>query len=149
DHPLRDRDGAAPALPGRLATPEDATERIENAALAAGAGLLRGLLGGRGLRSALRQDLVGRFPVDRVVVVAPARACRDEALALLGRQRADAGRRWRDQRAFHHGGRALAFEHRHQRLADAELDDGLLGVEGGVLAEGAGRRAHGALVTRG
>ena len=46
-------------------------------------------------------------------------------------------------------GRALRVEQRHQRLADAQLGDGPLGVERRVRAQGLRRRPHRLLVLRG
>jgi hypothetical protein len=57
-------------------------------------------------------------------------------------------RRRHDEGALDDAGAALLVEEGHQRLADAELGDGLLGVELRVRAHGLGRRLHRLLVAR-
>jgi hypothetical protein len=137
-HLLADREGFAALALGA----EEAPDHVEDAA-APGARSLR--LGHR-LLGAFRQHLVGRFRVERLVVLAAQGARLHQALALGGVDRTHLPARRRDQRALHHRGRAAAFQRRDQGLADAELRDRLLGAEGRVLAEGLGRHPHGLLV---
>ncbi|ENN86155.1 hypothetical protein RHSP_33286 [Rhizobium freirei PRF 81] len=100
------------------------------------------------LARALRQDLVGRFAIDRLVIDAGDGAGMDDRPALDIGHRTDAAR-WRsDQRALDDRWCALAFEHRNQRLAGAERRDDGGAIESGVGPEGRGRRLHRLLLAR-
>ncbi|MNS62004.1 hypothetical protein D3C72_950500 [compost metagenome] len=72
----------------------------------------------------------------------------DQRPALSIRQRSDTAGRRAHEGALDDGGRALVVQGRDQRLTGAERGDGVGGVEGRVLAEGVGRRAHRFLLAR-
>src|SRR5947207_2128452 len=81
------------------------------------------------VRVAVGQHLVGRFAIDRTFVLGSERACLDGGGALGLRRRADAAARRCNEAALDRLGHALGVEKGDQRLADAELGDGGLGVE--------------------
>src|SRR3990172_8167168 len=108
---------------------------------------LRGL-GLAALCHALLQDLVGRFAILDLVILSAHRARVYDGLALGIADRTDPRIRRLHQGALDHGRLALLVERRDQRFADAELHDGLLGIDLRILAEGLRRRSHCFLLRR-
>ncbi len=90
----------------------------------------------------VRQHLVGRLAIDRLVVATLQRRPLDQFSALAVAQRADPriGRRHRD--ALDHGRRALFLQGADQRLADTQFGQHPQGVERRVRAETVGHRAQ-------
>src|SRR5919106_1161907 len=109
---------------------------------------LRRLVPGELLVGAPLQHLKGGFAVDRLIVAAGERAGGNRAAALIGRERSHARAGRPDQRLLHDPWDALGVQGRHQRRADPELGDHLLGLEPGIGAKSLCRRAHRLLVTR-
>src|SRR6202008_1157204 len=107
--------------------------------------------GGRGLNlfmldlagaGAAVQHFVGRFAVDRAIVLADKRARfqRGRAFDIVGRT--DTAARWRDEAALDRLRHALGVKEGNQRLADAQLEDGVDGLELLVGPEGVGGGLH-------
>src|SRR5262249_33316970 len=122
--------------------PEDLAQDASNLAdpasrLRSVSGVIRG-----GRFDAFFQDLVSRFRIDGGIVFAFDRALRDRGAALLRAYEPQTRRRRTDHRALDHGGNAVAFEERHQRLALAEFGDDLGGIESLVRPKGFGSGPH-------
>ena len=100
-----------------------------------------------GLR-ARRELLVGRFAVDRLLIVPRDQRSVDHLAALLRRERPQARARRHHERALDRIGPALLVEEGDQRLAHGELGDRLLHLHLRVWTERGRRGLHRLLVAR-
>ena len=110
--------------------------------------MARGDAGRRALFGARFQALVGGLAIDDSVVVTGERRRRDQPRSLGRVERSDATAGRHDQRTLGDAGPALLVEQRDERLADAELRDGLLDREPGIRAHRLRGRFHGLLIAR-
>ena len=100
------------------------------------------LLGGLGLLRLLRQHLIGGHIVHEVVVLLHA-VVHHGLGPHHGLRRGHQALGADDLGALHHGGHALFIQEGGQRLAHAQLHDGVLRLEGGIGPEGLRRHADG------